>query len=194
MDDHPARRTQLTALLSEAPTAGAAVLDRVVPHVYEELREMARRRLARASDNPTLQSTELVHEVYLRFVDDTRVTRQGRAYFFAAASRAMRQVLIESARRRGADKRGGGANPVTLDEETATVDAYAAELLDLDRALGKLEDRNPRLVRVVECRYFGGMSVGETAAAFEVSPRTVKSDWAVARAWLHGELLGDLGT
>jgi hypothetical protein len=116
------------------------------------------------------------------------VTRQGRAYFFGAAARAMRQVLIEAARRRNAIKRGGGVAPVTLGDDHVGVDAYASELLDLDRALTELERRSHRQARVVECRYFGGLSVEETAAALDVSPRTVKSDWALARAWLYTAL------
>src|SRR5690606_27472828 len=137
----------------------------------------------------TLQTTALVHEAYFRLADDTKVTARGRAYFFAAAARAMRQVLVDHARRRNAAKRGGGVEPVSLDETRLAVDELAAELLDLDRELERLAALNERHARVVECRFFAGLSVEETAAALDVSPRTVKSDWALARAWLY-ETLG----
>ncbi len=181
-------REEITALLDPSGPGGAEVMDRLLPLVYGELRRIARSQRARGPSTPTLRTTALVHEAYLRCVDDTRVTRQGRAYFYAALARAMRQVLIEAARRRETGKRGGGAQPLTLDEETQAVDAYAGDLLDLERALGELETRNPRLVRVVECRYFSGMTVEETAVALDVSPRTVKTDWAMARAWLRNRL------
>jgi RNA polymerase sigma-70 factor, ECF subfamily len=158
--------------------------------LYDELRELARRQLAREHRLPTLQPTELVHEAWLRLIDSDQVGQRGRAYFFGAAARAMRHVLIEAARRRGAVKRGGGQEHVTLDEGHAMVDAYASELVELDDALQELEQLNPRHARVVECRYFGGLSVEETAAALDVSPRTVKSDWALARAWLYTALRG----
>ncbi len=187
--DLPARSAG-TALLDASDTGDCASLDRLVPLIYDELRALAHRQLAREHGQLTAQTTELVHEAYLRLVDDTRVTRRGRAYFFAAAARAMRQVLIDAARRRGAGKRGGGAASIQLDENHASVDAYAAEMLDLDRALQRLEEQSPRQVRVVECRYFGGMSIEETAAALEISPRTVKYDWALARAWLYEQLHG----
>jgi len=146
---------------------------------------MAHWQLVREHRNVTLQTTALVHEAYLKLVDDSRVTRQGRAYFFAAAARAMRQVLVDAARRRGAAKRGGGVPLMTVDWEGERVDAYASELLDLNRALEDLGRRNPRHMQVVECRFFGGMSVEETAVALDVSARTIKADWALARAWLY---------
>jgi RNA polymerase sigma factor (TIGR02999 family) len=186
-------RAQTTALLESIETADAPALDRLVPVLYDELREVAQRALARGQQNATIQTTELVHEAYLRLVDDRRVTGRGRAYFFGAAARAMRNVLVESARRRGAAKRGGGGPLVTLEEGHASVDAFAAELLDLEEALSELEARNSRQARVVECRYFGGMSVEETADALGVSARTVKSDWAMARAWLYARLRGEPG-
>jgi RNA polymerase sigma factor (TIGR02999 family) len=175
---------QTTALLRTEDPAELPPLDELVGLVYDELHKLAHWQLAREHRNVTLQTTALVHEVYLRLVDDSGVSRRGRAYFFAAAARAMRQVLVDAARRRGAAKRGGGAPFMTADWDSGSVDAYASELLDLDRALEDLGRRNPRHMQVVECRFFGGMSVVETAAALDVSPRTIKADWALARAWL----------
>jgi RNA polymerase sigma factor (TIGR02999 family) len=165
-----------------------------VPHVallYDELRSLAHRYRSREGAAATLHTTELVHEAYLRLGDDERLGSRGRAYFFGAASQAMRRVLVDAARRRNAQKRGGEFAQVTLGEEHVAVDAYASDLLDLDRALSTLESESPRLARVVELRFFGGLSVEETAAALEVSPRTVKGDWALARAWLHDALGGE---
>ena len=187
----PSVRSQATALLERLDSGEPPTLDQVVPLIFDELRDIAHGLLFREHHNVTLQTTALVHEAYLRLVDDTRVTVRGRAYFFAAAARAMRHVLIDAARRRGAAKRGGEAPLVSLDDDGALVDAYASELLDLNRALDELELRNPRQMRVVECRFFGGLSVDETAAALDVSPRTVKADWAFARAWLHRVLRRD---
>lgn len=180
-----------STLLRTLETKDPAPVEDLVPLLYQELRDLARRHLAREARNPTLQTTELVHEAYLRLADGSRPTRKGRAYLFGAASRAMRRILIEAARRRGAVKRGGDPVRVTFTEELAAVDGYAVELLDLDRALATLEHEHPRLARVVECRFFGGMSVKDTAEALDVSQRTVKSDWALARAWLHQELRRD---
>lgn len=167
-------------------------LDLLIPLVFDELRAMAHHHLAREHGPITLQTTELVHEAYLRLAGDARVTQLGRAYFYAAAARAMRQVLVDAARRRNAEKRGAGVTLLSLDETVASVEAYADELVGLDDALRRLEAYNPRHARVVECRYFGGMSVDDTAEALDVSPRTVKSDWALARAWLYDELKDDV--
>lgn len=175
---------------SANPAASLDDLDELVPLIFDELRAMARRQLSRHQERYTLQTTELVHEAYLRLAGDAGVTRRGRAYFYGAAARAMRQVLVDAARRRNAAKRRPGAMALSLDERTGEVDAYAHELLDLDDALRALERRNPRYARVVECRFFGGLSVEATADALGVSPRTVKSDWALARAWLYDALRG----
>ena len=188
MSSEHAVRESVTATFIDAATLDAPVLEAQLPVLYEELRALARRQLGRERGQVTLQPTELLHEAYFRLIDDERVTRRGRAYFFAAAARAMRHVLIDAARRRRAVRRGGGAVPVTLDERTTAVEAYAEELFELNEALEALAREQPRQARVVECRYFGGLSVEETAEALEVSPRTVKSDWAEARAWLYGRL------
>ena len=177
-------------LLSHDRAASGGDLDELVPLIFDELRAMARRQLSREHQRYTLQTTELVHEAYLRLVGDAGVTRRGRAYFYGAAARAMRQVLVDAARRRNTAKRGSGTMALSFDERAGEVDAYAHELLDLDDALRELERRNPRYARVVECRFFGGMSVDDTAEALGVSPRTVKSDWALARAWLYDMLRG----
>lgn len=184
-DSASSSRLQTTTFLQNVDPSDPSVLDQLVPLILDELHEMARRQLAREHQNVTLQTTALVHEAYLRLVDDARVTRRGRAYFFAAAARAMRQVLIDAARRRKAAKRGGGAPLLSIDDEGERVDAYASELLDLDRALEELGRRNQRQLQIVECRFFSGMTVDETAMALGVSPRTVEADWALARAWLY---------
>ena len=184
-------RSEVTSLLSAAETGEPTAVERLVALLYEELCDVAHRQLARESPGHTLQTSALVHEAYLKLADDSAVARRGRAYFFAAASRAMRQVLVDHARRKRADKRGGGADLVTLEDQAGQADAFTSELLDLDDALRALAAQNPRHARVVECRFFGGMSVEDTAAALGVSPRTVKNDWALARAWLYEALRGE---
>jgi RNA polymerase sigma-70 factor, ECF subfamily len=185
-------RFQVTELL-EAGHGGASSVDLLVPLIYDELRAIARRQLGSERRDHTLQTTALVHEAYLKLAGDANVTGHGRAYFFAAAAQAMRQVLVDRARRRKAAKRGGGAELVTLGDDDASVEAYAVELLELDDALRRLAVHNPRQVKVVEYRFFAGMSVEETAEALDVSPRTVESDWAMARAWLFHTLSGRPG-
>jgi RNA polymerase sigma-70 factor (ECF subfamily) len=184
-------RTETTSLLEAFERAGSDSWQRLVPIVYEELRQMAHRQLTREAGRGSLQTTALVHEAYLRLVDDSRVTTKGKAYFFAAASRAMRQVLVDEARRRGRQKRGGGQAHVSLSDALAAedrLDEFAGDLVELDDALDELAALNPRHARVVECRFFAGMSVEETAQALEVSERTVKYDWTLARAWLFRRL------
>lgn len=181
----PTLRSETTALLLESVDGDANAVDRLFPIVYEELRGIARRQLIGERADHTLQTTALVHEAYVRLVDDDQVSRRGRAYFFASAARAMRQILVDHARRRGAAKRGGGVQPATLLEDRGGADAFAEELIDLDQALDRLAELDPRHARLVECRYFGGMTVEETAIALGVSPRTVRYDWALAKAWLY---------
>lgn len=188
MFDDPTRLRTTALLRSLDVGESKAALYAVV---YEELRELAHRQLGHERGNHTLQTTDLVHEAYLRLIDDTLVDQRGRAYFFAAAGQAMRRILVEHARRRSASKRGSNAEHLDLDEVQIAVDSFADELLALDRALERLAALNVRHARVVECRFFAGMSVEETAAALAISERTVKYDWAFARAWLYEELRVD---
>lgn len=188
--DSSAVKHAVTAVLSEAGRDGRDVFDELLPLVYDELRQMARRHLARERRPRTLNTTGLVHEAYLKLVDQTQAPVRSRAYFFAAAARAMRQVLVDAARRRNRLKRGGGEAPLDLGDLHVAVDDFAAELRDPDEALTRLAALFPRQARVVECRFFGGLSVEETAEALELAPRTVKRDWSLARAWLFRELRG----
>ena len=182
----------VTALLTEPGTDRRELMDQLVPLVYGELRRMAHRQLAREGDPRTLNTTGLVHEAYLKLVDSTGPVRN-RRYFFGAAARAMRQILVDAARRRRSLKRGEGLRPLPLDEVRAEVDTYAMELIELDDALGRLATDYPRAAKVVECRYFGGMGVEETGEVLEISPTTVKRDWALAEAWFKRELAGSAG-
>ena len=183
----PGARDAVTAVLG-SPRAGRDVVDELVPLVYDELRLMAHRLLGRERRQATLDTTGLVHEAYLRLVDHARVPEGNRAYFFGAAARAMRRVLVDAARRRRRLKRGGNLEPVDLDAIEVSVDGFAAELLDLDDALERLAAIYPRQAGVVECRFFGGLSVEETGEALALAPRSVKRDWALARAWLFRDL------
>jgi RNA polymerase sigma-70 factor, ECF subfamily len=178
----------VTALLAEPEAEPQEILDQLVSLVYQELKRMARRQLAREGGPRTLNTTGLVHEAYMKLVDEATVPVRNRRYFFGAAARAMRQVLVDAARRRQRLKRGGGELPLPLDEERMQVDDYAGELVRIDEALQGLAEVHPRPAQVVECRFFGGLSVEETAKALDIAPRTVKRDWMLARAWLHREM------
>ena len=179
-------RSLTEALLGTDP--GTRTIDRIMPQVYAELRDIAHRHLSADPDGHTLSTTALIHEAYLRLAEADRVTAKGRAYFFAAAARAMRQVLVDYARRRNRLKRGGGARPLTLDEGLVVGAGVPDGLIDLDRALESFADVSPRAASVVECRFFGGLSTDEIAQALDVTSRTVKRDWAFARAWLFDYL------
>lgn len=187
MGDATESRTAITALLGEAAGGGRAAFDALFPLVYDELRHLAHRQLA-AHKRYTLDTTGLVHEAYLKLVDETSVPLKNRAYFFGAAARAMRQVLVDAARRRNRIKRGGGEANETLDETSLAVEGFAAEITELDESLKRLAEHFPRQADVVECRFFGGLSIDETAAALDTSRRTVVRDWTMARAWLYREL------
>jgi RNA polymerase sigma factor (TIGR02999 family) len=181
-------RVTRVLLQSEGREPGSVSLDQLLPLVYEELRDIAARHLRGEHDVRTLSATELVHEAYLRMADVTRVTTRGRAYFFAAAAQAMRQIMVDHARRRRRLKRGGGERAITLAEGVALSDGYDVDLLDLERGLERLTEIAARAARVVECRFFGGLSIEDTALALDLTSRTVNRDWQFARAWLHDYL------
>jgi RNA polymerase sigma-70 factor, ECF subfamily len=180
----------ITDLLLQIRDGSPEALDRLFPLVYEALRRIARRQLQGERPGHSLDTTGLVHETYLRLVDHDRLQWQDRGHFFALASRAMRQILVDYARRYRALRRGGGAGHQELREEDATTDERGETLLALDEALERLAAINPRLNQVVECRYFGGLTEEETAEALGVTTRTVQRDWAKARGWLYLELRG----
>jgi RNA polymerase sigma factor (TIGR02999 family) len=178
----------ITDLLLELRSGDAAALDRLFPLVYEELRRVAHRQLRAERGEHTLGTTGLVHEAYLRLVDQTRVEYRDRRHFFALAARAMRRVLVDYARRYRAQKRGGDQRPVSLDEASVPAGERADNVLALDDALSRLADVDARLSQIVECRFFGGLSEEETAEVVGVNARTVRRDWVKAKTWLSREL------
>jgi RNA polymerase sigma factor (TIGR02999 family) len=181
----------ITRALQEHSEGGEAALDRVLPLIYEELRAVAKRELRRERPDHTLTPTGLVHEAYLKLVRLERITWESRAHFFGACAQEMRRILISWARKRQADRRGGGAEHVPIENACVAAMTRPTELLALDDALTRLAVLDPRQARVVECRFFAGMDVEETAAVIGISTATVKRDWVAARAWLNRELSAD---
>jgi RNA polymerase sigma factor (TIGR02999 family) len=180
----------VTRLLIEWKHGDAAALDRVLPLIYAELRRIASRHLRRERPGHTLQPTALVHEAYLKLVQATELDWRDRAHFFAVAARVMRQILVDHARARQAEKRGGAFQKVSIEEVAAPGVTADIDLLALEKALGRLGDFDPQQGRVVELRYFGGLTIEETAEVIGISPATVKREWMMARAWLRRELSG----
>jgi len=178
----------VTQLLSRAQAGHAASIEELVPLVYAELRRIAGRYVRRERAGHSLQATALVHEAYIRLLKDEDLSFESRAHFLGIAARSMRQILVEYARARDAEKRGGERRRITLDEGVASGGAVDVDMLALDEALGRLAERNGEHARIVELRFFGGLTNEETAAALGISPATVKRAWAVARAWLFREL------
>jgi RNA polymerase sigma factor (TIGR02999 family) len=179
---------EVTLLLSRLKAGDRSALDRLMPLVHDELRRLAGAHMRRERADHTLQATALAHEAYMRMVDLDRIDWRDRAHFFAVAAGVMRRILIDHARKRRAARRGGGAPHVPLEEGLRLADDRPEELVDLDEALDRLAAMDPRQARIVEMRFFGGLSVEETGAVLGISPRTVKREWAVARAWLKAEL------
>jgi RNA polymerase sigma factor (TIGR02999 family) len=180
--------TDITQLLVAHGSGQADALERLVPLIYDDLRRVARAQLGRYRPGDTMNTTGLVHDAYVRLIDQSRATYRDRGHFFAVCAIAMRQIIVDYARRRGRQKRGGDRVQVPLDEVTGPAAREASHVLDVDEALQKLATQNPRLARVVECRFFAGLSEEETAQALNVSVRTVQREWFKARAWLRAEL------
>ena len=184
--DHAARC--ITDLLVQWRQGDKAALDAIIPLVYRELRGVAAARLQGERAGRLLQTTALVHETYLRLVDLNRLTVANRTHFFAIASRLMRQILVDQARRAQADKRGGGVTIVALEAESPVAAANPVDVLALDEALDELASMDERLCRVVEMKFFAGLTIDESAEALGVSRATVERDWAAAKAWLYDRM------
>jgi RNA polymerase sigma-70 factor (ECF subfamily) len=179
---------QVTQLLAAWGNGDKNALDHLMPLVYRALLRLAHRHLNRESSGHTLQATALVHEAYLRLVDQERAQLQNRIHFFAIASQLMRRILVDYARGRQTAKRGGAAPNMVFDETMVVSDGRAADVIALDDALTTLAGFDERKARMIELRFFGGLSIEETADVLSVSPGTVRRDWALARAWLEREI------
>jgi RNA polymerase sigma factor (TIGR02999 family) len=192
MNDQPAdniTRATISSLLNEARAGNAQAAVDLLPLVYEQLRAMAAQKMRQERAGQTLQATALVHEAYLRLVDDPEGRQwDGRWHFFAAAAEAMRRILVDNARSRGRLKRGGGAQRVSLEAMELTVDDPPPDLLALDEALLELEQKHPDKAQLVKLRYFAGLTMDEAALAMGISRRTAGRVWAYARAWLYARI------
>ena len=188
MDDIGEITRLLVQLDQERGASQRTVLEQLMPLVYRELKELAHINRYRWSGNQAPGTTSLVHEAYLKLARQAGSGFANRRHFFAVASRAMRSILIDNARSQRRQKRGGGSAPATVQESMLVSAERSEDLLALDEALDRLDEREPRLVRIVECRCFGGLTVDETAEALAISPATVKRGWSLARAWLYREL------
>lgn len=184
------RVQRITELLTQIRQGRRQAADELLPIVYEELRKLARARMAREQPGQTLQATALVHEAYLRLVADADPRWENRAHFFAAAAEAMRRILVERARRKSRVKHGGGQLRASLNESAAARAADAVDVVAVDQALSRLEQLDEQMAQLVTLRYFGGLEVDEAAAVMNLSPRSVNRLWTAARAWLQTELAG----
>ena len=194
MEQPPAPQADVTDLLQRWQGGDARALDQVTPLVYRELHQIAVRYLSRERPDHTLQSTALVHEAFLKLVDQRRVDWQSRSHFFGLAAQLMRRILVDHARGAGRVKRGAGVAKTSLDDEAdaaAPSGLVPEDILTLDAALDELEQLDPRQCRIVELRYFSGLTVEETADAMKLSTGTIKREWTVARAWLYRKISGE---
>ena len=187
-DQNTATDGQVTRLLRRIEAGDRHATEELLPVVYQELRKLARSRMARERPGQTLTPTALVHEAYLRLVKDESLGWDNRGHFFAAAAEAMRRILIERARRYASRKHGGGQERITLDDASSPTSIPPEELLALDEALSRLEKKDRAMADVVKLRFFTGLTVPETAAALALSTATVNRHWAAARAWLQREI------
>jgi RNA polymerase sigma factor (TIGR02999 family) len=185
--------TEVTRILSAIEQGDPNAASQLLPLVYDELRTLAAQKLAHESPGQTLQPTALVHQAYLRLVggDSPPAEWEGRGHFFAAAAEAMRRILVENARRKHRQKRGGGRPPQALEPDQVAAPEVSEDLLALDEALTRLAVRDPRAARLVQLRYFGGLTIKQAAAALDISTRTANADWAYARSWLLAAVRGD---
>lgn len=188
MPDAPPKSPEITQLLLAWGKGDEAALDQLIPAVYGELRRIAGNFMRRQNPGHTLQASALVNEAFLRLVDSNKVNWQSRTHFFAVSAQLMRRVLVDAARRRNSQKRGGDRLRITLDDRIDISNENETDLVALDEALTRLADLNPRHSRIVELRYFGGLTEEQVAEMLDVSARTVRRDWSVARAWLYREL------
>jgi len=191
MTTHSSQRQEVTQLLVEWRGGDNGALEKLFPLVEPELHRLAHHYMSRERAGHTLQTTAILNEAYLRLVGDTKPRWQNRTHFVAAAAQLMRRIMVDHARERRALKRGGGALKVTLDETALVTETRSEELLALDEALEKLTTQDPRKSQIVELRYFGGLTVGETAEFLNLSPRSVEREWTMAKAWLYRAISGE---
>jgi RNA polymerase sigma factor (TIGR02999 family) len=185
--DHPGGE-DVTILLAELTKGNKEAASKLVPLVYDELRRLASGYMRRERTDHTLQATALVHEAYLKLVEQRSVDWQSRAHFFGIAAQVMRRILVDHARGHLRDKRGGGEQAIPIDEAVVFAPEQSLELVKLDEALARLTQLDPRQGKIVELRFFGGLTVEQTAELLGISPKTVKRDWSVAKAWLYSEV------
>jgi RNA polymerase sigma factor (TIGR02999 family) len=191
MTTPPSTRQEVTELLVDWSSGDTGALNKLIPLVQPELHRLAHYYMSREGEGRTLQTTALVNEAYLQFVDKTHPRWQNRPHFFAVAGQLMRRIMVDHARQRHALKRGGAAQKVTLDEAALVTETRSEELLALDEALENLAAFDPRMSKIVEMRYFGGLSTEEIAEVLKIHPNTVMRDWSAAKAWLYAALSGE---
>ncbi|SMO37483.1 sigma-70 family RNA polymerase sigma factor [Fodinibius sediminis] len=181
-------KKNITQLLLSASSGDKQAIDALYPRVYDELRTIAKWHLRRERGDHTIQKTALVHEVYLKLIDQTQISWQNRAHFFGIAARAMRQILVDYARKRNAQKRGGDKKHIPFEEDKLDLDNHMEALLEFNDIIDKLAEFDERKSKVVEMRFFAGMTIREIAELLDVSPRTINRDWMKARGWIYQEL------